>query len=256
MQGHGDYSNEPVLSDPEITVTGAENREINNYAWEYYVNQIHEMDEFIHELTEALAEYPEPVVLVMYGDHLPTLGLENSNLSNRYLFQTEYVIWDNMGLEKQDENLAAYQIGAEVLDRLGTHDGNIIRYHQTRRSTRNYQTDLETLQYDILYGEQYVYGGESPYEPTDMQMGILPIEIEQVEQVSENTYRIAGENFTVASQVEINGELTATVFLNNSSLLIQDVELEYGDQIAVAQICDSTAAPVLSVTDAVTYRGG
>ena len=256
VQGHGDYSNEPVLSDPEITVTGAENREINNYAWEYYVNQIHEMDEFIHELTEALAEYPEPVVLVMYGDHLPTLGLENSNLSNRYLFQTEYVIWDNMGLEKQDENLAAYQIGAEVLDRLGIHDGNIIRYHQTRRSTRNYQTDLETLQYDILYGEQYVYGGESPYEPTDMQMGILPIEIEQVEQVSENTYRITGENFTVASQVEINGELTATVFLNNSSLLIQDVELEYGDQIAVAQICDSTAAPVLSVTDAVTYRGG
>lgn len=256
VQGHGDYSNEPVLSDPEITVTGAENREINNYAWEYYVNQIHEMDEFIHELTEALAEYPEPVVLVMYGDHLPTLGLENSNLSNRYLFQTEYVIWDNMGLEKQDENLAAYQIGAEVLDRLGIHDGNIIRYHQTRRSTRNYQTDLETLQYDILYGEQYVYGGESPYEPTDMQMGILPIEIEQVEQVSENTYRITGENFTVASQVEINGELTATVFLNNSSLLIQDVELEYGDQIAVAQICDSTAAPVLSVTEAVAYRGG
>ena len=118
----------------------------------------------------------------MYGDHLPTLGLETRNLSNRYLFQTQYVIWDNMGLEKQDENLAAYQIGAEVLDRLGIHVGNIIRYHQTRRSTRNYQADLEALQYDMLYGEQYVYGGESPYEPTEMKMGTEPIEIESVEQ--------------------------------------------------------------------------
>ncbi len=47
VQGHGDYPTEPVLDDPEITVTGAEDREKNNYSWEYYVNQIHEMDIFV-----------------------------------------------------------------------------------------------------------------------------------------------------------------------------------------------------------------
>ena len=31
-------------------------------------------------------------------------------MKNKYLFQTEYVIWDNMGLEKKDKNLAAYRM--------------------------------------------------------------------------------------------------------------------------------------------------
>src|SRR5699024_5823319 len=116
VQGHGDYPTEPVLEDPQITVSGAENREKNNYSWEYYVNQLKEMDDFIQELVDTLAEYDEPVVLVMYGDHLPTMGLEAEDLKSRYLFQTQYVMWDNMGLKKKDVNLAAYQMAAEVLD--------------------------------------------------------------------------------------------------------------------------------------------
>ena len=67
-------------------------------------------------IVDTLAEYDEPVVLVMYGDHLPTMGLEAEDLKNRYLFQTQYVMWDNMGLKKKDVNLAAYQMAAEVLD--------------------------------------------------------------------------------------------------------------------------------------------
>ena len=47
------------------------------------------------------------------------MGLTVEDLKNKYLFQTEYVIWDNMGLTKKDENLASYQIAAEVLDRVG-----------------------------------------------------------------------------------------------------------------------------------------
>lgn len=172
VQGHGDYPTEPVLDDPEITVTGAEDREKNNYSWEYYVNQIHEMDKFVKELTTKLADYPEPVVLVMYGDHLPTMGLKVEDLENRYLYQTEYVIWDNMGLKRKQENIASYQIAAEVMNRVGIHDGTIFRYHQTRRNTKNYQVDLEVLQYDMLYGKRYVYGedGETPYERVKLQM--------------------------------------------------------------------------------------
>lgn len=81
-------------------------------------------------------------------------------------------MWDNMGLKKKDENVASYQMAAVTMDRLGIHEGNIFRYHQARRNTRNYQVDLETLQYDILYGEEYVYGGKSPYERTSMRNGI------------------------------------------------------------------------------------
>ena len=135
VQGHGDYPSEPILDNPSITVSGSPTDELN-CKWEYYVNQIHEMDQFVKELTDALADYPEDVILVMYGDHLPTMGLTVEDLKNKYLFQTEYVIWDNMGLTKKDENLASYQIAAEVLDRVGIHEGAIMQYHQARRNTK------------------------------------------------------------------------------------------------------------------------
>ena len=91
VQGHGAYPDEQILEDPEITVFGAPTEEENN-KWEYYVNEIHEMDNFVKDLTDKLADYPEDVVLVMYGDHLPTMGLTVEDLDNKYLFQTEYVM--------------------------------------------------------------------------------------------------------------------------------------------------------------------
>ena len=253
VQGHGEYYPEPVLEDPEITVTGAENREKNNYSWEYYVNMIHEMDEFVKELTDRLEEYPEPVVLVMYGDHLPTMGLEVEDLKNKYLFQTQYVIWDNFGLEKQDANLAAYQIGAEVLDRLDIHEGTMVRYHQTRKNTKNYQVDLEALQYDILYGEKYVYGGENPFKKTDMKLGVKDITLDRYEEAADGTWYFYGENFTASSRVEVNGEMLDTIMVNNSMLMVQGLELEDGDEIAVAQQSNSPTKKVLSRTDKVIY---
>ena len=136
VQGHGDYPSEPVLENPEITVSGAPTEELNN-KWEYYVNQIHEMDNFVKELTDKLADYPEDVVLVMYGDHLPTMGLTVEDVDNKYLFQTEYVMWDNFGLKKKKENLAAYQMAAEVMDRVGIHEGNIFKYQELSGGSGN-----------------------------------------------------------------------------------------------------------------------
>ena len=174
MQGHGAYPEEPELEEHEITVTGSPTASKNNQ-WEYYVNQIHEMDNFVKELTDRLEDYPEDVVLVMYGDHLPTMGLTVEDVDNKYLFQTQYVMWDNFGLEKKDVNLAAYQMAAEVLDRVGIHEGTVFRYHQARRNTKNYQVDLETLQYDLLYGEQHSYDGENPFKRTKMRLGLYDV---------------------------------------------------------------------------------
>lgn len=110
VQGHGAYPEEQVLTDPVIKVTGAESEEKRNQ-WEYYVNQLYEMDQFVEELITALSHRDEETVLVMYGDHLPTMGLEARDMKNGHLYSTEYFIWDNMGLEKTDKNLATYQMG-------------------------------------------------------------------------------------------------------------------------------------------------
>ena len=95
-------------------------------------------------------------------------------------------MWDNFGLEKKDENLAAYQMAAEVMDRAGIHEGTIFRYHQARRNTRNYQVDLETLQYDVLYGKKYSYDGGSPFQRTKMRMGLYDVTLDSMEEISDS----------------------------------------------------------------------
>ena len=249
VQGHGDYPSEPVLENPEITVSGAPTDELNN-KWEYYVNQIHEMDNFVKELTDRLADYPEDVVLVMYGDHLPTMGLTVEDVENKYLFQTEYVMWDNFGLKKKKENLAAYQMAAEVMDRVGIHEGNVFKYHQARRNTKNYQVDLETLQYDLLYGKRYSYGesGESPYLRTRMRMGIYDVTLDSIQCISEadHTYYIKGTEFTPSSEIKLNGEWYDTVYINPTTLMITGAELNDFDRLAVIQRSNSSTRKPLS----------
>ena len=219
VQGHGDYPEEPMIENPQITVKGA-GSQAENYKWEYYCNQIYEMDQFVKELTDELSKLDEDVVLVMYGDHLPTMGLKVTDVKNKYLFQTQYVIWDNMGLEKKDKNLAAYQMAAEVMDRVGIHEGNIFRFHQARRNTKNYQVDLETLQYDILYGEKYVYGGENPFQRTKMHLGVKESELHGIDTLGATQYYIRGANFTQSSFMEVNGELIEANFVDENTLLL------------------------------------
>ncbi len=253
VQGHGDYPEEPMLEEPVIEVTGAES-EGRNYAWEYYVNQLYEMDLFIKDLTDRLAEYDERVVLVMYGDHLPTMDLTAEDMKNRYLFQTKYVMWDNFGLQKKDKNIAAYQAIAEVFDRLDIHEGTMFNYHQTRTGTRNYQVDLQALQYDVLYGQNYVYGGTNPFKRTKLQLGTYQVEFDGVSLLSDNTYLVTGDNFTGSCRLEVNGQLAETTFVSGDSLYVTGIELKDGDKLCVAVQSNSSTKKVLSRTEKQVYE--
>lgn len=253
VQGHGDYPTESVIKNPQITVTGAENREKNNYSWEYYCKQIHEMDQFVKELTDTLADYPEKVVLVMYGDHLPTMGLETGDMKNRYLFQTQYVLWDNFGLKKEDKNLCTYQMGAEVMNRLDMHKGTLVYFHQNRQGTKNYQKDLEMLQYDLLYGNQYALEERGAFLPAAMKMGVLPIVLKSVYKSRQGMLLLEGDNLTEASALEVNGKVPEQKsLLFEGALIVSDVGVEPGDEVALVQL-DSSSGEVLSRTESFTW---
>lgn len=254
VQGHGDYPTEPTLENPEIKVTGVEDEGKRN-AWEYYVNEVHEMDKFVGELIEAVENRNEPSVVVFYGDHLPTLGLEAKDLKGKYLYNTNYVIWDNIGLQKKDGNIAAYQIMAEVFDRLGIHSGTIFNYHQQRHQTKNYLSDLELLQYDIMYGKQYVYEKNgAPITEGHMVMGVKDAEITGLVTQLNGNYSVYGENFTKQSKVFINGEKQTTKFLNNTRLDLKESELKDGDQIMVAQVGSSNT--IFRTSKTYEYKDG
>ncbi len=254
VQGHGDYPTEPTLENPEIIVSGVEDEGKRN-AWEYYVNEVHEMDKFVGELIEAVESRDEPTVLVFYGDHLPTMDLEAKDLKSRYLYNTNYVIWDNIGLEKQDGNIAAYQIMADVFERLDIHSGTVFNYHQERRQTKNYLADLELLQYDIMYGEQYVYEESgAPITEGHMVMGVKDAHITDLVTQSDGTYSVYGDNFTKQSKVYINGEKQTTKFLNNTRLDLRESELNDGDTVMVAQVGSSNT--IFRTSKSYEYRDG
>ena len=239
VEGHGDY--EEVLENPLITVEGIAD-EAKMHAWEYYVNHLYETDKFIADLITQLEQRGEPTVLVLYGDHLPTMGLEATELTSRYLFNTNYVVWDNIGLKKQDKTLATYQLMAEVFNRLNIHSGTVFNYHQTRRQTRDYLSDLELLQYDMLYGKKYVYGGEknAPKVDGQFQMGILDVTLSGIEQESEEKFILYGENMTANSKIYVNGNKHKTTFYNDARIELKGMKLDEGDVIKVCQVGSSS----------------
>lgn len=222
VQGHGKYPEDKQLSgeESEIRVTGGIKDEGYLNSMEYYVNQIYEMDLFIGELVEALKNYEETVI-VLYGDHLPALNLKEVDLANGSVFETQYVIASNYDLPKIDEDLAAYQLSSQVFELLGIHSGILTWYHQTRSGNGGYLKDLNVLQYDMLYGNNYIYGETNPFEPTKMRMGVKEIRVNKIIDFGESIY-VAGENFTPYSRVAINGDFVETVFINPSMLRLPE----------------------------------
>lgn len=238
VQGHGSYPEEELLTDPEIKVTSAPEDvdEAIVYQYEYYANQVYEMDQFVKELTDTLAEYDEDVILVMYGDHLPALNITEDNIGTGDLYMTQYIIWDNMGMKKEDANLTCYEIGSEVLDLLDIHTGLITTYQQRYKGTSKYLENLEALAYDMLYGEKYIYGKKTLFMPTDMKMGVNPIKIQEIVQVGEDYY-IKGENFTEYSKVSLDGKPLKTVYLGPTLLgLKEEVDPEDVSRMKISQV--------------------
>lgn len=253
VQGHGAYPTEPVLEDPKIQVTGAAT-DGENCAWEYYANQLYEMDQFLKELVTELEERGEDTVLFLYGDHLPTMNLTEEDLKSGDLFKTKYVMWDNIGLEREEKDLCAYQAMAEVMDRIGIHDGTMFRFHQTMQGSPQYQIDMQTLMYDMLYGEQYVYGGQFPYEKKKLKMGLNQIYFTGIHQVSEESYYIKGGNFTQSCKVEVNGEVVETTYLDPNTLLVQGIQLQEGDMVNAAVQSNSSTARIFTRSNKKIYH--
>ncbi|MGI6176840.1 MAG: LTA synthase family protein [Eubacterium sp.] len=251
VQGHGKYPDHQVIEDPAITVTTAPSDDMK-WKYEYYVNQLYEMDKFIKDLTDRLSEYDEPVILVMYGDHIPALEITDETY-DRSLYETPYVIWTNYESEEIDEDLMAYELTAEVFDRLGIHTGTVFTYEQAHAdddstSESEYLEGLKMIGYDMLYGKRYVYGGECPFETVDMQMGVKQVKVDSIIEVR-GKYYIKGQNFTEYSKVTLNGQTLSTIYLSPNMLGLEEkVDPEDVKDMKVSQI-DPTNKEIISSTE-------
>lgn len=171
---HGPYLTEALSVDPFCHIYGIEDESVRNQ-WSYYMHQLHKTDRFMERLVHELEQLNEDTIVVFWGDHLPTMGLTDKDLKSGDIYKTSYVTWNNFGLDKKDCDLYAYQLMAQILDRIGIHEGTLLHYHQSQSQSPDpgtYEKGIEHLQYDILYGKRYCYeGGISPYASTDILMG-------------------------------------------------------------------------------------
>jgi len=213
-------------------------------AWEYYINQIAEVDQFVKELTDAVMALEEDTVLVFYGDHLPSLMIRDSDLADSTRFETEYLIVDNFSQDTNNDygDLYAYQLSANVMSHIGSNNGILTKLHQNYVNDDFYQDWLNRLQYDMLGngGKRYVYDGEFFYykRMDEMRMGISDIVISDYKYENQTLY-VYGSNFTPWSCILADDKICSdTIFISSEMLVVNLPKFEDMTEISVAQLAD------------------
>lgn len=257
VQGHGDYPTGPQ-EDAKIRVSGENYPEKYLNQLTYYVNQINEMDTFVQTLLQKLSTYEEDTMVIAYGDHLPGMDIETAELTEGTKYETPYFIWDNFGYNqknkaKESENLKAYQLASKVLDQVNIHNGAINQFHQTMRGTKKEGKNLKLLEYDMLYGADFIGEGQKERKPTTLCFSLNPVKVEQVKQ-DEGRYLLLGRNFTDYSRVFINGIKVSSRLLSDRVIEIGSGSLQDGDKITIHQVSETNEKIVLNKSDTFIFH--
>lgn len=143
MQNHSGYSKDYPGFDTLISLTdyaeSSKNTQIR--AVEKYLTLIKESDMAFEKLISYFETVDEPTVIVMFGDHQPSdyitnviarlTGYDQESSLEEYQksFEVPYVIWNNMGLEKEEdmELTSVNYLGAYLLEVL---DLPLTQYHE------------------------------------------------------------------------------------------------------------------------------
>lgn len=130
MQNHGsysvDYSKVDVTVEPEL-------ESLQLPQMEEYLSLIHASDQAFAELTDYFSQVEEDTIILMFGDHQPSLGDDvMSELEGLYqqregyanadnmIYQSSFVIWANFDLEEASGVLTSPNyLRAMVLDQAG-----------------------------------------------------------------------------------------------------------------------------------------
>ena len=249
VQGHGRY---PIGEDTcedhiQVEYTFEEDME---EPFHYYVNQIYEMDEMMGQLKEALDKRGEDYVLILYGDHLPSLNISQHQLADSTLFQTEYVIVNNINLDLKDEDIQSNEMSGKLLNALSIPSGYAQKAHDLYEG-EELDEKLEMIAYDELFGENYIYDGHTPVPERHMNMGITPIILEGAFN-NGSSVSVTGENFNLYSVVFINDKKVDTSYISETELIIDADDVESGDEIVVKQV--DAAHHELSETNTIIYE--
>ena len=232
LQGHGRYPNDIEACEHHVEIEYQDEKMVEEM--NYYINQLYEMDQMLADLKERLDNLGEDYVLVLYGDHLPSIGITEEQITKSTLFQTEYVIINNIGLKMEDEDITSNELSNKLLGALNIPGGYAQQAHIAYKDDE-IDEKLSMLAYDELYGDNYIYEGNTPVPEPHMVMGVSKIAISNVKNEKDHIV-IKGFNFNDYSVVILNEKKCDTTYVDKNTLMVEDVELEIGDKLSVSQI--------------------
>ena len=226
VQGHGRYPRKELKCEEHVKVTlDSGDPELTNQ-FGYYVNQCYEMDQMILDLKEMLDAREKPYVLVLYGDHIPSLTFEEDQFISGEQNQTEYVIVNNVGLEMEDRDIYTYELSEYLMRGLGMRRGIMQRLHEAYADSEYglegpFITVASDIQYDMLYGDRYIFRRIVPYKATNMKLGIDKIVLHSVEfDDATGNILIKGKNFTPFSKVLMDDERLETTYVDRNTIMV------------------------------------
>lgn len=104
MQGHGGYLNSEETYPREVNINGSTSEYL---AETEFLTSLKKTDEAFADLITYFSSYKEPTVIVMYGDHQPSLSqefysqfMDESNPASKY--STPFVIWANFDINERE----------------------------------------------------------------------------------------------------------------------------------------------------------
>ena len=220
VETHGKYADvyEPKEGDIEVLSLP---ESIPLAPFQNFVNVLPRTDAFLNALLRRLVRYDEPTIVVVYGDHLPALELENDMLTTGSVYASRYAIWNNYGGRFEAPDIQAYRLSANVTRQLGFSGGVLAKLHQSLDASETneaYLEKLELLEYDMLYGDLQAFEGEIPYAPTELVMGSEPIVIESAD-FRYHRLLVTGRNFTEYSRIVLNEAVLQTAYIDSEHVV-------------------------------------
>ena len=233
VQDHGgyDYCEE---YEKTITVEEGDMDDWDKGQLEYYCNQLYETDQFIKSLIEDLENRGEPVILSLVSDHLPTLNvITNEDASYIDKYKVDYVIWDNIGLQKDDEDIEAYQLSTKILNSLNITKGIMPSVHNTFKNEDDYNEKVALIQYDMLFGKNYYMDNEN-FKKVETSIGVKNVFVDKT-YIENGALIVKGENFTEFSKVYVNKKSYDTQVIGETELRVDNFDGDL-DKVIVNQV--------------------
>ncbi|HFI0214487.1 TPA: LTA synthase family protein [Streptococcus suis] len=103
MQGHGGYLSTESIYPRKVSINGSTSEYL---AETEFLTSMQKTDEAFADLIQFFSSYKEPTVIVMYGDHQPSLSqefyakfMDENNPASKY--STPFVIWANFDIKER-----------------------------------------------------------------------------------------------------------------------------------------------------------